>query len=102
MLVWIRRYHRVWAVTIEAAPDWRKDFVGAEFVAYRKEHVKDLPSLLDQEAGRASCTARQGRRFYLLGHSSRQICRDLKLSNPQFLEIKRRVREKYDTARKAR
>jgi DNA-directed RNA polymerase specialized sigma24 family protein len=42
------------------------------------------------------------RRFYLLGHSSRQICRDLKLSNAQFLEIKRRAREKYDAARKAR
>ena len=34
------------------------------------------------------------RRFYLLGQSPRQICRDLKLSNAQFLDIKKRAREK--------
>jgi DNA-directed RNA polymerase specialized sigma24 family protein len=39
------------------------------------------------------------RRFYLLGHSPRQICRDLKLTEAEFAAIKRRAREKFDRAR---
>ena len=39
------------------------------------------------------------RRFYSLGHSTRQICRDLKLTEAQFVALKRRVREKYEAAR---
>ena len=32
------------------APVGRQDFVGADFVAGRKRHMRDLLSLLDQEA----------------------------------------------------
>jgi DNA-directed RNA polymerase specialized sigma24 family protein len=39
------------------------------------------------------------RRFYLLGHSPRQVCRDLKLTEAELAAIKRRVREKFDRPR---
>ena len=41
------------------------------------------------------------RRFYLLEESPRQICRDLGLSHTQFLEMKRRMRARFDARRGA-
>lgn len=39
------------------------------------------------------------RRFYSLGLSPRQICRDLKLTEAEFAAIKRQAREKFNRAR---
>jgi hypothetical protein len=39
------------------------------------------------------------RRFYLLENPPRQICRDLGLSHAQFLEIKGKMRARFEALR---
>ena len=69
---WVRRRKH------GSRPD-RRAFEIQEILAHVEEHEREAL-----------------RRFYLLGQSQEQICSDLDIARERFLEVKRRVRERFN------